>query len=112
MGGVFLAGVRPDSPSRSDTFLLLRVAARLRRGGRVGSYVKLGMVTYDSRVSLGSSGGAAMLNWDARARRQAPPRATLRRSVGLRGGDCAGRRLDSTTKEEGDWPSTGGEETD
>ena len=38
-GGVFLAGVRPDSPSRSDTFLLLRVAARLRRGGRVGSYV-------------------------------------------------------------------------
>ena len=38
-GGVFLAGVRPDSPSRSDTFLLLRVAATLRRGGRVGSYV-------------------------------------------------------------------------
>ena len=38
MGGVFLAGVRPDSPSRSNT-LLLRVAARLRRGGRVGSYV-------------------------------------------------------------------------
>ena len=23
-----------------------------------------------------------------------------------------GRKLDSTTKEEGDWPSTGGEETD
>ena len=39
MGGVFLAGARPDSPSRSDTFLLLRVAARLSRGGRVGSYV-------------------------------------------------------------------------
>ena len=39
MGGVFLAGVRPDSPSRRDTYLLLRVAARLRRGGRVGSYV-------------------------------------------------------------------------
>ena len=39
VGGVFLAGVRPDSPSRSDTFMLLRVAARLRRGGRVGSYV-------------------------------------------------------------------------
>ena len=33
-----MAGVRQDSPSRSDTFLL-RVAARLRRGGRVGSYV-------------------------------------------------------------------------
>ena len=42
-----------------------------------------------------------MLNRDARARRQAPPRATLRRSLGLRGGDCAGRRQDSTTKEEG-----------
>ena len=52
-----------------------------------------------------------MLNRDARARRQAPPRATLRRSLGLRGRKCAGRRLDST-KEEGDWPSTGGEETD
>ena len=37
MGGVFPAGVRPDSPSRSDNFLLLRVAARHMRGGRVGS---------------------------------------------------------------------------
>ena len=72
----------------------------------------LGMVTYDSRVFLGSSGGAAMLNRDARARRQAPPRATLRRSLGWRGRNGAGRRLDSTTKEEGDRPSTGGEETD
>ena len=53
-----------------------------------------------------------MLNRDARALRQAPPRATLRRSLGLSGGNCAGRRLDSTTEEEGDWPSTGGEETD
>ena len=49
-----------------------------------------------------SSGGAAMLNRDARARRPAPPRATLRRSLGLREGNCAGRRLDSTTKKEGD----------
>ena len=62
----------------------------------------LGMVTYDSRVVLGSSGGAATLNRNARARRQAPPRATLRRSLGFRGENCAGRRLDSTTKEEGD----------
>ena len=38
-GGVFVAAVRPDSPSRSDTILLLGVAARLRGGGRVGSYV-------------------------------------------------------------------------
>ena len=36
VGEVLLAGIRP---SRSDTFLLLRVAARLRRGGRVGSCV-------------------------------------------------------------------------
>ena len=34
-----MPGVRLDSPSRSDTFLLLRMAARLRRGGRIGSYV-------------------------------------------------------------------------
>ena len=39
MGGVFLEGVRPDSLSRRYTFLLLRVATRLSRGGRVGSYV-------------------------------------------------------------------------
>ena len=43
-----------------------------------------------------------MLNRDARARRQAPPRATLRRSLGSSGGYGAGRRLDSTTREEGD----------
>ena len=60
------------------------------------------MVTYDSGVFLGSSGGAALLNRDARAWRQAPPRATLRRCLGLRGGDCVGRKLDLTTKEEGD----------
>ena len=30
-----MAGVAPDSPSRSDIFLLLRVAARLSRGDRV-----------------------------------------------------------------------------
>ena len=45
---------------------------------------------------------AAMLSRDVRARMQAPPQATLRRSLGLSGGNCAGRRLDSTTKEEGD----------
>ena len=39
MGGVFTAGVRPDSPSRSDTLLLLRAAAGFSRGGKVGSYV-------------------------------------------------------------------------
>ena len=53
-----------------------------------------------------------MLDREARARRQAPSRATLRRSLGLRGGDCVGGRLESTTKEEGDLASTGGEETD
>ena len=70
------------------------------------------MVTYDSRVFLGSGGGAAMPNRDARARRQAPPRATLQCSLGVRGGNSADRRLDSTPREEEDWPSTGGEETD
>ena len=103
MGGVFLAGVRPESPSRSDTFLLLRGGREVRRGGRVGSYVvRWAWSHYDSRVFSDSSGGAALLNQDARARRQAPSRATLRRSLGLSGGNCAGRRLDSTTKEEGD----------
>ena len=72
----------------------------------------LGMVTYDSCVFLGSSGGTAMLSREGRARRQAPPQAILRRSLGLRGGHCASRRLDSTTKEEDDWASTGGEEAD
>ena len=43
-----------------------------------------------------------MLNGDARARRQAPPQSTQRRSLGLRGENCAGTRMDSTTKEEGD----------
>ena len=74
--------------------------------------VELGMVTYDSSVIFGSSGGASVLNRDVRARRQAPPRATLLRSLGLSGENCAGSRLDSTTKEEGDRMSTGGEETD
>ena len=70
------------------------------------------MVTYDSRIFSGSGGGAAMLDRDARARRHAPPRATLQRSRGLRERNSAGRRLDLTTKEDGDGPLTGGEETD
>ena len=68
----------------------------------------LGMVTYDSRVSE----GAAMLNRDARAWRQVPPRAPLRPSHGFLERNCADRRLDSTAKKAGDWASTGGEETD
>ena len=69
------------------------------------------MVTHDSRVFFGSGGGATMLNMDACAPRRARPRATLRRSLRLSGANFAGRRLDSTTKEEGDRASTGGEET-
>ena len=38
-GGGLSGGCKPDSPSRNGTLLLLRVAARLRRGGRVGSHV-------------------------------------------------------------------------
>ena len=53
-----------------------------------------------------------MHNRDVRARNQTPPQATLRPSLGLRGRNGAGRRLDSTTNEEGDWPSTGGKEAD
>ena len=34
--GGLLAGVRPDSPSRSDTVLLLRVAARVGVGVELG----------------------------------------------------------------------------
>ena len=55
---------------------------------------------------LGSSGRAGMLNRDVRAQRHAPPQARLRQS------NRAGRRLDSTTKEEGDRASTSEEETD
>ena len=39
MGQVFVAGIRADSPSGSDTLLLLRVAARFTRGSIDGSYV-------------------------------------------------------------------------
>ena len=46
MGGVSLAGVRPDSPSRSNTFMLPSVAVRLKRGGRVGSYVVHGHLPF------------------------------------------------------------------
>ena len=60
------------------------------------------MITYDSRVFLGSRGGAAMLSRNGRARMQAPPRATLRHRLALSGGKCAGRRLDSTLKRGGD----------
>ena len=37
--GGFLGDVRSDSPSRSITFLVLRVAVILRSNGRIGSYV-------------------------------------------------------------------------
>ena len=47
------------------------------------------MVTYGSRAFLGISGEEAMLHRDARSRRQAPPRATLRRSFGLHSADSA-----------------------
>ena len=76
-GWYFLAGVWPDSSSRSDTFLLLRAGARLSRFRRDRSCV---VYTFDSRVFSGSSGRAAVLNRDVRARRQAPPQAKLRYS--------------------------------
>ena len=57
----------------------------------------LRMITYDSGVILGSSVEAATpLNRDARVRGGSRPRATLQGSLGLRGGNSAGRGLDST----------------
>ena len=51
---------------------------------------------------LVGSGGAAMYKRDARARRQALQTAKLRHSLGLHNrGNCAVRRPDSTTKEDG-----------
>ena len=43
-----------------------------------------------------------MSNRDAHAGRQALPRATLRRSLGLSGRKSAGERMDLTTRKEGD----------
>ena len=76
VGLVFLAGVRPESPSRTDAFLLLHVAAMSRRGSRVESYVGRQAQTPAIRASfVGSSGSAAMHNRDRCERRQTPPRA-------------------------------------
>ena len=72
-----------DSPSRNDAFFFfLRVAARLRRGDRVGSYLVRSALAPTIRASFsGSSGGASTLNRDARAPRRTPPRAKLRHSL-------------------------------
>ena len=98
-------GVRPDSPSRSDTFLLVCVAARLWRDSRSGSNVGRRAQTPPIRASfvyvysslVGSIGSSAIHNRDGCARRQAPPRAKLRHGLGLHRGNRAVRRLGSTT---------------
>ena len=91
-------GVRPDSPSRSGTFSLLPVAARLTLSSRVGSYVGAsGTDTCDSRVFF-------------RQRRRSSntqsgcPRAEAGITTGQTPAqsNCAGMRLDSTTKAAGD----------
>ena len=92
--------------------MLLLVAARPRRGSRVGPYVGRQAQTPAIRASfVGSSGNAAMHNRDGCARRQAPPRAKLRHGLGLHRGNRAVRGLDSTTMQEGDRASTSGTET-
>ena len=92
--------------------MLLRVAARPRRGSRVGSYVGRQAQTPAIRASfVDSSGSAAMHNRDGCARRQAPPRAKLRHGLGLHREKRAVRRLDSVTMPEGDRASTSGAET-
>ena len=94
--------VQGSSSSRSDSFLLLRVAARLRLGGRVGSYVVRQAWSPTIPASfLGSSGRAAMQNRDAHAWRQALPRANPRHHLRLYRGNCP-VRCDSTMKEDGD----------
>ena len=94
----------PTPPDVSDKGASTKRCAR--RGKKIAiKHIHIHILvkrTMRLHVFLCSSGGAAMLNRDVRARRQAPPRGTLRRSLGLRGGDCDGRRLHSTTKEEGD----------
>ena len=78
----------------SDTFLLLRVAARPTRGSRVGSYVGRQAKTPGIFASfVSSSGSAAMHNRDGCARRPAPPRAKFRHSLGLHGGNRGVKRL-------------------
>ena len=92
---------RTHPKERGDTLVLLRVAARSRRGSRVGSYVGRQTQTPAIRVSfVGSSGSAAKHNRDSYGRRQAPPRAKLQHGLGFHGGHRAVRRLDSTTKRE------------
>ena len=71
---------------------------RLPRGSRVGSYVVRQARTLKTRASfLGSSGRAAMFNREMSVR---GGRRHHRPNYGT--AYCAGRRLDSTTKEEGD----------
>ena len=79
---------------------LLRVAARLSCGSRVGVVSGAsGTDTYDSRVFCGSCGRAAMLSRDVRARRQAPFQAKLRHSLtALAGGWIRRRRRRDTER--------------
>ena len=78
---MFLAGLRPDSHSRSDAFVLLRATARPRRENRVGSYMGRPAQTSAIRASFGGSrGSAAMHNRDGRARRGASTSQTRARS--------------------------------
>ena len=91
--------------------MLLRVAARPRRVGRVGLYVGRQAQPPAIRVSfVGDSGSAAMHNRYGYARRQAPPRSKLRHGLGLHRGNRTFRRLDSATMQEGDRASTSGAE--
>ena len=102
-----MAGIPTDSPSRNDTFFLLRMGARPWHGSKVGPYLGRQAQTPAIRTPFaGSSGSAAMHNRDGCARRQAPSRTKQRLGLSLHRGNCAVRRLDSTTKPEGDRAST------
>ena len=72
VGQVSLEGVRSDSPSRRDTFFLLRVAARHRRSSRVGSCVGRQALSLTIRASfVACNGRAAMHNRVGCAQRKA-----------------------------------------
>lgn len=85
MKEVLFASVRPGIPSTSDSFWLLRVAARRKRGSRVGPDVVRQAAAAEQQCPVGMSvrGGR---------RHHEPNQCTVER---------AGMGVDLTTKEEG-----------
>ena len=74
-----MAGIRPETPPKRVIPSCCCVPPpRVSRGSRVGSYVVREARTPTIRAFfIGNSGGAAMLNREVRARRQARPQVKL-----------------------------------